>query len=78
MLGVIHPLPQYVFTAWCIIKQWLRLHGLVLVKHNFTINNTNMIVTLAPEVGTIERRNLKLCAAREFRKMFILCRRILV
>jgi len=30
--------PQYVFTAWCLIKQWIRVHG-VIVKHrdNFTL-----------------------------------------
>jgi len=22
--------PQHVFTAWCLIKQWIRLHGMVL------------------------------------------------
>jgi len=22
MLGSINPLPQYVFTAWCLIKHW--------------------------------------------------------
>jgi hypothetical protein len=22
--------PQYVFTAWCLIKQWIHFHGVVL------------------------------------------------
>jgi hypothetical protein len=21
---------QYVFTAWCLVKQWMRIHGIVL------------------------------------------------
>jgi len=25
------PFPQYVFMAWCLIKQWTRFHGVVLV-----------------------------------------------
>jgi hypothetical protein len=38
MCGAITPLPQYVFIAWCVIKQWVSVHGVVLVKHrdNFT------------------------------------------
>jgi hypothetical protein len=24
------PTPPYVFTAWCLIKQWVRLHGMML------------------------------------------------
>jgi hypothetical protein len=30
--------PQYIFMTWCLIKQCIHLHGLVLVKHrdNFT------------------------------------------
>jgi hypothetical protein len=30
MRGAIPPLPQYVFMAWCLIKQWVRLLGVVL------------------------------------------------
>jgi hypothetical protein len=26
----IHPHPQYVFVAWCLIEQWMCLHGMVL------------------------------------------------
>jgi len=29
MREVIPPLPQHVFTAWYLIKQWVRLHGVV-------------------------------------------------
>jgi len=28
--GTVPPLPQYVFMAWCLIKQWIHLHGMVL------------------------------------------------
>jgi hypothetical protein len=28
--GAIPPLHQYVFMAWCLIKQWIGLHGVVL------------------------------------------------
>jgi len=39
--GVTFPLPQYVFTAWCLIKQWIRLHGVVLKLslNNFTFTS---------------------------------------
>jgi len=30
MRGAIPPLHQYVFTAWCLIKQWMCLHSMVL------------------------------------------------
>jgi len=30
MCGAIPALPQYVFMAWYLIKQWLCLHGMVL------------------------------------------------
>jgi len=30
MSGAIPPLTQYVFMAWCLIKQWIRLHDVVL------------------------------------------------
>jgi len=28
--GALSPLPQYVFMAWCLIKQRVRLYGVVL------------------------------------------------
>jgi len=30
MHGAVPPLSQYIFMAWCLIKQWLHLHGVVL------------------------------------------------
>jgi hypothetical protein len=30
MSGVLPPLPQYFFMVWCLIKQWIRLHGMLL------------------------------------------------
>jgi hypothetical protein len=30
MIGAVPPLLQYVFMAWCLIKQWIRLQGMVL------------------------------------------------
>jgi len=30
MRGAILTLPQYVFTAWCLIKQWIHFYGVVL------------------------------------------------
>jgi hypothetical protein len=29
--GAILPLPQYCFMAWCLIKQWVRIHGVVFI-----------------------------------------------
>jgi hypothetical protein len=39
MRGVIPPFPQYVFMAWRLINQWLRLREFYLVKRrdNFTL-----------------------------------------
>jgi hypothetical protein len=31
MCGSIHPHPQYVFTAWCLINQEIGLHDVVLI-----------------------------------------------
>jgi hypothetical protein len=38
MRGAVRPLPQYVFMVWCLIKQWIRVHGMVLIqyKSNFS------------------------------------------
>jgi len=39
MRAIIPPLPQYVFMAWCLIKQWIVYSAWYLVKHrdNFTL-----------------------------------------
>jgi hypothetical protein len=40
MRGFISPLPQYVFMTWCLTKQWIRLHGVVLIKYRDNFNFT--------------------------------------
>jgi hypothetical protein len=29
-IGTVPALPQYIFMAWCLVKQWTHLHGVVL------------------------------------------------
>jgi len=33
MRGAVPPLPRYAFMVWCLLKQEVRLHGLLLIKH---------------------------------------------
>jgi len=30
MCGALSALPQYIFMMWCLLKQWIRLHGALL------------------------------------------------
>jgi hypothetical protein len=30
MREALSSIPKYVFTAWCLLKQWIHLHGVVL------------------------------------------------
>jgi hypothetical protein len=29
MSGAVPPFPQHVFMAWCLIKQWIRVYGVL-------------------------------------------------
>jgi hypothetical protein len=42
MRGASTPVPQ-VFTAWCLVKHRIRLHGVVLVKHKLRLHGWYLV-----------------------------------